>query len=63
MKPKPTQTALLLTPAQLRERWSVSEMFLWRARKAGRLAALKLGKHTRYRLADVEAFEQQATIS
>jgi len=63
MKPEPAQTSLLLTPAQLRDRWTVSEMFLWRARKAGRLAALKLGRHTRYRLADVEAFEQQSTIN
>jgi hypothetical protein len=59
-QPAASTDAILITPAQLRERWSVSEMWLWRARRAGRLAALKLGKHTRYLLADVEAFERDS---
>lgn len=50
----------LITAAQLRARWHVSQMYLWRMRRDGKLPALKLGKHVRFRLADVEAFERQA---
>ena len=49
----------LLTPAALRQRWAVSNMFLWRARRDGTLPAVKLGKHVRFVLADVEKFEAE----
>jgi hypothetical protein len=36
-------------------------MFLWRARRDGKLPSLKLGgKHVRYLLSDVERFEEQS---
>lgn len=59
-QPAASTDAILITPAQLRERWSVSEMWLWRARRDGRLKAGKFGKHVRYLLADVERFEEQS---
>lgn len=52
----------LITPAALRARWAVSNMFLWRARREGTLKSVKLGKHVRFRLADVEKFEVQRLI-
>jgi excisionase family DNA binding protein len=52
----------LITPAELRARWKVSMMFLHRARRAGKLPFLKIGRHTRFRLADVEAFERGAAV-
>ena len=58
----PTETKpvpQLITPAALRQRWAVSNMFLWRARRDGRLPAVKLGKHVRFVLADVEKFEAE----
>lgn len=51
----------LITPKALRQRWAVSQMFLWRARRDGKLPAIKLGgKHVRFLLADIEKFEQQS---
>lgn len=62
--PTPTTTepaAQLITPRALCQRWSVSPMFLWRARRDGKLNAVKLGnKHVRFLLADVEKFETQS---
>jgi len=49
----------LITPRALCQRWAVSNMFLWRARRDGRLPAVKLGKHVRFVLADVEKFEAE----
>lgn len=49
----------LITPRALCQRWAVSNMFLWRARRDGRLPAVKLGKHVRFVLADVERFEKE----
>jgi hypothetical protein len=51
-----------LTPAALRERWAVSNMFLWRARRDGKLKSVKLGKHVRYRVTDVEQYEAKRLI-
>ncbi len=50
-----------LTPAELRARWAVSNMFLWRARRDGKLPAIKLGRHVRFRIADVERIETEAS--
>jgi hypothetical protein len=65
MKPNtPTATEpapQLVTPRALCERWKVSNMFLWRARRDGKLPSFKLGgKHVRYLLSDVERFEEQS---
>jgi excisionase family DNA binding protein len=60
--PPPAETKpapQLITPAALRQRWAVSNMFLWRARRDGKLPAVKLGKHVRFVLADVEKFEAE----
>ena len=47
----------LITPRALCQRWAVSNMFLWRARRDGKLPYLMLGHRVRYRLADVEKYE------
>ena len=49
-----------LTAAQLRKRWQVSLMFLWRIRRKGTLNAYKIGKGVRFALADVERIERDA---
>lgn len=53
----PTQN--LLTPAEVAERLGVSTTTLstWRSTKRYALAYVKVGRLVRYRLADVEAFE------
>lgn len=50
---------MLLTPADLATRWSLSvqTLRLWRSDQMGP-AFVKLGSRVRYRLEDVEAFEQ-----
>ena len=49
-----------LTAAQLRKRWQVSLMFLWRIRRKGTLNAYKIGNGVRFALADVERIERDA---
>ena len=53
-----------MTQTELAERWRLSEATLerWRTESAGPLF-LKLGNQVRYRLADVEAFEEAALLS
>ena len=53
-------TTTFLTPAELRARWKVSAMFLWRKRRDGKLKAYKIGKGVRFLLADVQQIEAQA---
>lgn len=50
---------MLLTPDQLAARWSLSvqTLRLWRSDQTGP-AFVKLGGRVRYRLEDVESFEQ-----
>ena len=54
-------TERCMTQAELAERWRISEATLerWRTESAGPLF-LKLGNQVRYRLQDVEAFEEAA---
>ncbi len=50
-----------LTPAELRARWKVSAMFLWRMRRDGKLRPYKFGvRGVRYSLAEVARIEQEA---
>jgi hypothetical protein len=56
----PSPELEFLTPAQLCARWQLSERTLERWRKARVMPCYKLGgKAVRYRLVDVEAFEQK----
>ncbi|MDZ4288727.1 MAG: hypothetical protein U0984_12250 [Prosthecobacter sp.] len=53
--------AAFLTPADLRARWKVSAMFLWRLRRAGRLSGYKIGtRGVRFALADVMQIESES---
>ena len=57
---KTTQDAFL-TAAELRARWKVSGMFLWRHRRAGKLTAYKIGSRgVRFALAEVLQIETEA---
>lgn len=50
-----------LTAADLRARWRVSGMFLWRMRNKGTLNAYKIGaRGVRFSLADIERIERQS---
>ncbi len=50
-----------LTAADLRARWRVSGMFLWRMRNKGALNAYKIGaRGVRFSLADIERIERQS---
>ena len=55
------KTERCMTQTELAERWRLSEATLerWRTESGGPLF-LKLGNHVRYRLQDVEAFEEAA---
>lgn len=55
------KTERCMTQTELAERWRLSEATLerWRTESAGPLF-LKLGNQVRYRLEDVEAFEEAA---
>lgn len=63
MKTDPTNppTAPFLTAAELRQRWSVSGMFLHRLRQAGRLPVTRIGKRAvRYALSDILKIEAES---
>ena len=54
-------TAPFLTAAELRQRWKVSGMFLWRMRQKNRLPIYKLGSRgVRFALADVLKIESES---
>ncbi len=54
-------TERFLTAAELRARWKVSGMFLWRLRHRGKLTAYKIGtRGIRFAVADVLNIEAQA---
>jgi hypothetical protein len=57
----PMKTERCMTQTKLAERWRISEATLerWRTESAGPLF-LKLGNQVRYRVQDVEAFEEVA---
>jgi len=50
---------LNLTAEQLADRWNVTRSTVdgWRAKRIG-LPYLKIGRHVRYRLEDIEAYER-----
>jgi len=57
-----TTAARLLTRKELSGRWQFSVETLKRRERAGLLPFLKLGRSVRYRLADIERLEAEATI-
>ncbi len=65
-KAKPTSSAGLtastfLNTKELRQRWRVSGMFIWRMRRDGRLSVTRIGKrNVLYALADVLKIEAEA---
>lgn len=56
-----TSPAQFLTPAELRARWKVSGMFLWRLRQRGKLTPYKIGtRGIRFAVADITRIEAEA---
>lgn len=51
-----------LTPTELRARWKVTGMTLWRLRKKGALPSFKLGTRVRYRVSDILKIEEQSAV-
>lgn len=50
-----------LTPSELRQRWRVSAMFLWRLRRDGKLKITKFGSRgVRFAMAEIERIEREA---
>lgn len=50
-----------LTPSELRKRWKVSAMFLWRLRRDGKLKITKFGSRgVRIALSEIERLEREA---
>lgn len=54
-------TAGYLTPAELRQRWKVSAMFLWRLRRDGKLKITRIGSRgVRIAMSEIERIEREA---
>jgi hypothetical protein len=50
-----------LTPSELRQRWRVSAMFLWRLRRDKKLKITKFGSRgVRFAMAEIERIEREA---
>jgi len=60
--PLNTSATGLLRRRDLASRWMLSTETLKRREKSGDLPFMKLGSSVRYRLADIEAIEQQALV-
>jgi excisionase family DNA binding protein len=51
------QETIVLTPAQLAERWQVAKAQVYRLTREGKLPAFEVGRYYRYRLDQIEAYE------
>jgi excisionase family DNA binding protein len=60
--PEASTHGRLLTPAQLAERWSVAVSQVWRLGRDGKVPVVMVGRYMRFRLADVEAWEQSGGV-
>jgi len=50
-----------LTPSELRQRWKVSSMFLWRLRRDGKLKITKFSSRGfRIAMSEIERIEREA---
>jgi excisionase family DNA binding protein len=48
----------LLTAEDLARRWQVKKSQAWRLAREGKVPCVKLGRYTRFRLSEIEQFEQ-----
>lgn len=55
-------TEKLLSPKQLADRWGISIETLKRRRRTGELRTLKMGRLVRFKLSDILAMEDGASI-
>jgi hypothetical protein len=52
-----------LTPSELRKRWKVSAMFLWRLRRDGKLKITKFGSRgVRIAMSEIERLERESAV-
>lgn len=59
----PTVPTVFLTIAELRKRWKVSAMFIWRLRRDGKLKMTKFGpRGVRLAISEIERFERESVI-
>jgi predicted site-specific integrase-resolvase len=55
------ETAHYLTVAELRQRWKVSAMFIWRLRRDGKLKVTKFGpRGVRVAISEIERIERES---
>ena len=55
------ETAHYLTVAELRRRWKVSAMFIWRLRRDGKLKVTKFGpRGVRVAISEIESIERES---
>jgi len=52
----------LLTPEQLAVRWGVGKSQVWRLGRDGKVPTVMVGRYMRFRVADVEAWEQNGGV-
>ena len=50
-----------LTAVELAERWRVQPWAIYELVRDGRLRALRIGRRVRFRISDVEAYEEKAS--
>lgn len=58
-----SEASTLLTAAQLATRWQVQRSMVYLLTRDGRLPCVRLGRHVRYSLSDVESFERAGGAS
>lgn len=59
--PSASEPTIFLTPAELRTRWRVSGMFLWRLRRDGKLRCYRIGgRGIRYALVEILQLEKES---
>lgn len=52
----------LLDADDLAARWKVPKTQVWRLARTGRLATVSIGRYKRWRICDVERFEQEGGV-
>lgn len=53
---------VLLTPAELAERWQVSKAQVYRLAREGRIPVVSVGRYYRFRIDAIEAWERSGEV-
>jgi excisionase family DNA binding protein len=57
-----TEDGKVLMVADLMERWSLTSWAVYDLVRRGKIPALRIGRRLRFRLADIERYEEQHTV-